>query len=452
MISIRLLGSADIHDASGQRGFGQLLGQPKRFALLAYLAGNSPQAFHSRESLMALFWPESTTAQARHGLRQVLYELRKHLGENAILTRGAEAVALNGEIVTCDVAEFHTALGEGDFERAVELYSGAFLHGLFVPGAPEVEDWIARRRDTICREVVDASWRLVDQRRDRGDLRGAAIAAHGAVDRAPSDEDGVRRLLELLHEDGNRGEAARVFDELARRLADDVDTAPSAETAALMARIRETTVGATSGSTTVRPADPTPEAPTPEHEPARSAATDRAPMVEPAAVRASAGRNHPGVAAALFCVASLVILGVINVLKLQLGLPDWVLSAAAVLLLVGLPVVIVTALMERKQVVQDDHTQLPWLTWGRSLRGGGLAFLALAVTTGSFMVLRAAGIAPAGTLLTMGVLEARDLILVPDFINTRAEDPTLAAAISELLRIDLSQSRVVNVVDPATLG
>jgi len=453
MISIRLLGPAEMHDPSGERGFGRLLGQPKRFALLAYLAGNAPQLFHRRESIMALFWPESTTAQARHGLRQVLYELRKQLGEDAILTRGAEEVALNGKIVTCDVADFYTALGEGDFERAVERYGGPFLQGLFVPGAPDVEDWIARRRGTLCRDVVDASWRMVEQRRDRGDLRGAVTAAHYAVERAPSDEDGVRRLLELLHEDGNRGEAARVFDELGHRLADDFDTEPSAETAALMARIQETTVGAASGSTTIRAADPpppAPPAPTPEHEAVQSRTTDQAPMVEPAAVRASVGRNHPGVAAALFGVASLVILGVINLLKVQLGLPDWVLSAAVVLLLVGLPVVVVTALTERKRVVQDDHRKLPWLTMRRSLRGGGLALLGLAVTTGGFMGLRAAGIAPAGTLLTMGVLEARDPILVPDFA-TRAEDPTLGAALTELLRIDLSQSRVVKVVDPATL-
>jgi DNA-binding SARP family transcriptional activator len=78
MTVLRLLGSVNLKDAGGKE-IRPLLRQPKRLAVLAYLAGNSPEIFHRRDRLLALFWPESTTEQARHGLRQVLYELKRRL-------------------------------------------------------------------------------------------------------------------------------------------------------------------------------------------------------------------------------------------------------------------------------------------------------------------------------------------------------------------------------------
>jgi tetratricopeptide (TPR) repeat protein len=52
--------------------------------------------------------------------------------------------------------------------------------------------------------------------------------------------------------------------------------------------------------------------------------------------------------------------------------------------------------------------------------------------------------------MAKGVMEARDQILLADFTN-RTADTTLATTLTELLRIDLAQSRVVRLVDPATV-
>ncbi|MCH7716334.1 MAG: protein kinase [Gemmatimonadetes bacterium] len=160
--------------------------------------------------------------------------------------------------------------------------------------------------------------------------------------------------------------------------------------------------------------------------------------------------NHPVAAAALFGIASLVILGVVYLAMLQLGLPDWVLRAAVGLLVVGLPIFVTTAFAEQQRIVRPDRAGQRWLTWRRAVQGGGLAFAGLAVVTTGFMALRGLGIGPVGTLMAKGVLEARDPILLADFAN-RTSDTTLATTITELLRIDLSQSRVVRLLDPATV-
>jgi tetratricopeptide (TPR) repeat protein len=161
--------------------------------------------------------------------------------------------------------------------------------------------------------------------------------------------------------------------------------------------------------------------------------------------------SHPVAAAGLFGVASLAVLGVVYVVMLQLGLPDWVLRAAVGLLVVGLPIILATAFSERRMLTGAHRQSHRWLNWRRALHGGGLAFMSLGIVTAGFMAMRALGIGPAGTLMAKGLLEQRDPILLADFEN-RTSDSTLGETITGGLRIDLSQSRVVRLVEPATVA
>src|SRR5256885_9674153 len=65
MIELRLLGRLSLTSAAG-RDVRALLGQPRRLALLAYLAAATPPGFHRRDSLLALFWPELDQRSEEH--------------------------------------------------------------------------------------------------------------------------------------------------------------------------------------------------------------------------------------------------------------------------------------------------------------------------------------------------------------------------------------------------
>src|SRR6185436_17980436 len=91
------------------------------------------------------------------------------------------------------------------------------------------------------------------------------------------------------------------------------------------------------------------------------------------------------------------------------------------------------------------------LTWQRALAGGGLAFAGLIAGTGAFMALRVAGVGPFATLLSAGVIKARDPLVLADFEN-RTSDSTLAQSITEALRIDLTRSTVVRLVETADIA
>ena len=58
-------------------------------------------------------------------------------------------------------------------------------------------------------------------------------------------------------------------------------------------------------------------------------------------------RSHPVRVGVLFGIAAVLVLLATNLLVNRLGLPSWVLSAAVVLLLIGLPIVLATSVRER---------------------------------------------------------------------------------------------------------
>src|SRR5215213_4772070 len=109
MIELRTLGVLDLRGGDGQE-FRAVLQQPKRLALLVYLAVASPRRFHRRDALLALFWPELDTEHARAALRRSLYFLRRSMGAEVIVARGDEEVGLASDGFVCDVTRFEAAL------------------------------------------------------------------------------------------------------------------------------------------------------------------------------------------------------------------------------------------------------------------------------------------------------------------------------------------------------
>jgi tetratricopeptide (TPR) repeat protein/tRNA A-37 threonylcarbamoyl transferase component Bud32 len=173
----------------------------------------------------------------------------------------------------------------------------------------------------------------------------------------------------------------------------------------------------------------------------------------PPAAPTSPPATSPGLAAGAFGVAGVVVLGVVYLLVLQLELPMWVFGAAMVLLLIGLPLVITTAVVERGRRVGEEPRQ-GWarlFSWRRTLGGGGLAFTALALVTAILVSAGAVGVGPAATLITAGEMGNRERLILADFQN-RTSDPTHGTTVTELMRIGLSQSTAISTMDPLQLA
>lgn len=157
-----------------------------------------------------------------------------------------------------------------------------------------------------------------------------------------------------------------------------------------------------------------------------------------------------------------------------IGLPDWVFPGALIVMALGLPVILFTAYSQylaRRAVLQSPTLTAggsaaaapqstmatiamkasPHLSWQRAGIGGVAALGAFAAAVGGFMLLRAFGIGPVGSLFASGKLNARDLLIVTDF-RVKGVDSSLGSVVSEAVRTELGQSRVLSIMSPASVS
>lgn len=191
---------------------------------------------------------------------------------------------------------------------------------------------------------------------------------------------------------------------------------------------------------------------------------------------------------AVYLVGAWVAYEVILALTDGIGLPAWVPGFAIVLFLIGLPVVLATAIVqeggpsaesaaaaldpprspssdsEKTLVGQEpdagsgglgeargaDGIGSSFLTWPRAITAGLVAFALLGLATAGFLGMRALGIGPVGTLVAKGQLEAKEPLVVADF-RPLTKDTSLAAVVTEGLRADLAQSSFLTTADRARI-
>jgi DNA-binding SARP family transcriptional activator len=238
VIRLQMLGSVALEDPARPE-LRQLLSQPKPLALLCVLALAGSNRFSRRDTLVSLFWPDLDHEHARAALRQTLLVLRRCLGTETIVSRGDDEIGLDPDRFWCDALAFQQLSQDGDSMGAMRLYRGSLLDGIHVAGvAPELAQWLDAERLRLRRLAQQMAWRCMEQHQAEGVHSEACRWARRAVELEPFDEQGVRRLLQLLDLVGDRSGAVQEYELFAKRLARELEIPPSAETQALIASIR----------------------------------------------------------------------------------------------------------------------------------------------------------------------------------------------------------------------
>ena len=119
----------------------------RKVALLAVLALAKRPV--SRDALVEMFWGDQDEVRARHSLSDAISHLRRVIGREAITTTRAEAALSPDAPLAVDAVELADAVARREYARAVALYEGPFLDGVYVGGAPSFEQWVARERTRL---------------------------------------------------------------------------------------------------------------------------------------------------------------------------------------------------------------------------------------------------------------------------------------------------------------
>jgi DNA-binding SARP family transcriptional activator/predicted ATPase len=206
-------------------------------SLLAFLVLHS-ESMQSREQLASLLWPESTDAQARTNLRQLLHNLRRALPmECCLLVSDNHTVRwLSDSSCAIDVVEFEAvaraaksarerdpAAEREALERAAALYQDDLLPDLY-------DDWLRPKREQLRLQFAEILSRLAALSEKEGDfpagIRHAARLL--ALDQL---REGYYQILIRLHlRNHDRSSAIRVYHQCLRNLQRELGVSPSKET------------------------------------------------------------------------------------------------------------------------------------------------------------------------------------------------------------------------------
>lgn len=221
-------------------------------ALLAYLARGRQRIF-SRDQLSGLFWPETSSDNARRNLRQALYSLRRAIAEEAgedfeALDVSHQTIQLGeGDSIWVDVVEFQDQLLRArtvtggprmtHLAKAARLYSGDFLAGFHVKNCAAFEEWWAQEQE-LHREAATSALRTLVEHHLKESTPALGIQFAWQLAKIdPLAEDAHRQLMELLSLSGRRGRAITVFQDLCRTLQDELGVEPSEETVAIYEKL-----------------------------------------------------------------------------------------------------------------------------------------------------------------------------------------------------------------------
>jgi eukaryotic-like serine/threonine-protein kinase len=178
-------------------------------------------------------------------------------------------------------------------------------------------------------------------------------------------------------------------------------------------------------------------------------------------------------ALAIYAGAFVIVAIVAKAAIVGIGLPDWVFPGSLIVMALGLPVVLWTGYVQRvtRRALAQTPTYTPGgtpslthgtiatmalkaapnVSWYKTARGGMYALGTFIGIIAAFMVMRAFGIGPAGSLMGKGTFGENETIVVADF-KSPASDSTLGMVASEALRTDFAQSTSLKVLTKSAVG
>lgn len=235
MIRIYLLGTVAVEmDGEIVRGFHSR----KEIALLCYLAARRQRV--TREHLVGLFWGEESDSKARTNLSRALYNIAQILP--GCLEHDRQSITFPGSAPTwIDAAECIEQQSMGTphaLAIAADLYRGDFMVELYLDNCPEFELWLLQEREIWRQRAVQIFDSLIAYHERVGEYVSALNFANRMLTLEPWREETHRQTMRLLALSGQRTAALKQFEMAARILEQELGAEPTAETLALVERIR----------------------------------------------------------------------------------------------------------------------------------------------------------------------------------------------------------------------
>ncbi len=255
-LEIFYLGSFKVH-LDGEN-ITETLRTKKERAILAYLAEEANR-IHSRETIAEFFWSDRPESYARMNLRQAFLGIRKAFDGDEFLNPFLNITETTVRFIpgsawldtnaffqylqatkTHDHVHLHTCQHcVSVLEKAVELYRGDFLDGLYLGNVTGFQEWVVFNRERHFHRMIETLKTLSKVYYNQRNYDQAYWYAWRYVDLAPLEEGAYRLLMRLLALSGRRNAALQQYEYCKSIIKRELGIEPSPETKQLYTLIKD---------------------------------------------------------------------------------------------------------------------------------------------------------------------------------------------------------------------
>lgn len=219
--------------------------------LFLYLLVNRGRTVN-RDELYGALWPDRSGSPKSSSLKVAKHAVQHILDEGASPGEQPAAEVVHNECgytlktydIWLDVDEFEKSCGKGHraaaqenrsaavehYGRALELYTGHFLHGESAVWAREQQDWLRSL-------AIGATDYLLQDALHRNDFPRVVVLGRRTLDIDPYQEEVYRTLIQVHGELGQLGQAKAWYELCERRLSGELDIDISLDTQRLFMNV-----------------------------------------------------------------------------------------------------------------------------------------------------------------------------------------------------------------------
>lgn len=185
----------------------------------------------TREEIIYVLWGSDNENVGRKNLREAVYQIKKLLGKEILLTAGHTSISLNPECMP------EIDWDSVDENNILEQEEEGILTHFHIKNCYEFEEWMATLQEQYNRFIIQSARQRLYEANDRKDM--ALIQKYGniLIKQDPYNEGMYQELMEIYAAGGSYNMAIKLYYDLEKILAEELEVEPSPEITELFHRI-----------------------------------------------------------------------------------------------------------------------------------------------------------------------------------------------------------------------
>ncbi len=190
-----------------------------------------------REKICNYFWPDTNSQTAKKNLRNAVYNLRKKLGDDIILSPKRSILKINKEIITeIDIDNFISKdiNKDKDLKSIIKMSTQELLEGFYIGNLYEFENWLYMKRSEFINKYNEFLNNLL-----KSNINNALkiLICQKLIEVDQFDEKSYIKLIDLYKIEGNYKKCIDVYNKLEKKLSEELSITPSKEVIDMVEKI-----------------------------------------------------------------------------------------------------------------------------------------------------------------------------------------------------------------------